>query len=68
MALDEPRDSDQVFDIEGFKYIVDTNFMEKAKPIMVDFSNYGFKIDCGIDFGASAGGCSGCGSTSNCCS
>jgi hypothetical protein len=39
--------------------------MEKATPIKVDFSEMGFKLDCGIDFG-SASGCSGCGKTSDC--
>jgi Fe-S cluster assembly iron-binding protein IscA len=63
MALDEPKATDHVFDIEGFQYIVDKDFMQKAKPIKVDFSEIGFKLDCAIDFGS---GCSACGSTSNC--
>jgi iron-sulfur cluster assembly protein len=65
MALDEPKDTDDVFDIEGFQYIVDKDFMEKAKPIKVDFSEMGFKLDCAVDFGA-ASGCSDCGTTNNC--
>lgn len=65
MALDESKDTDHVFEIDGFKYIVDKEFMEKAKPIKIDFSEMGFKLDCGIDFGP---GCSGCGSkTTSCC-
>ena len=60
MALDEPKATDDVFNIDGFEYVVDKDFMEKAKPIKVDFSEMGFKLDCGIDFG-SASGCSGCG-------
>ncbi len=63
MALDEPKDTDNVFDIDGFQYIVDKDFMEKAKFIKVDFSEMGFKLDSDIDFGA---GCSGCGTTSTC--
>ena len=31
MALDEPKDTDDVFDIEGFKYIVDKEFMKEAE-------------------------------------
>ena len=50
MALDEPRDTDNVFEIEGFKYIVDKKFMKEAEPIKVDFSGFGFQFDCGIDF------------------
>ena len=44
MALDEPKDSDDVFDIDGFTYIVDKTFMEQAKPVKIDFigaSSYG---------------------------
>jgi Fe-S cluster assembly iron-binding protein IscA len=65
MALDEPKATDDVFDIDGFQYIVDKDFMEKAKPIKVDFSEMGFKLDSGIDFG-SGSGCSGCGTTNTC--
>ena len=65
MALDESKDTDHVFDIDGFKYIVDKEFMEKTKPIKIDFSGMGFKLDCGIAFES---GCSSCGTkTSSCC-
>ena len=68
MALDEPKDTDHIFDIDGFKYIVDKEFMEKIKPIKIDFSVMGFKLDCGIDFGSAGSECSSCGTkTSSCC-
>jgi len=66
MALDEPKDTDNVYDVDNFKYIVDKDFMEKAKPIVVDFQAMGFKITSGIKIEAGTG-CSGCGSTSSCC-
>ena len=66
MALDEPRDSDEIYDIDGFRYIIDKDFGEKAQPIKVDFMGMGFKLDCGLDFGP-AGGCAGCGSASDSC-
>ena len=56
MALDEPNDTDEEFEVDGYKYIVNKEFLERAKPIKVDFHMYGFKLDCGIDFGDS-GGC-----------
>jgi iron-sulfur cluster assembly protein len=65
MALDEPKASDEVYEVDGFKYIVDKTFMEKAKPIKVDFAMYGFKLDCGIDFGS---GCGSCSTEGSCCS
>jgi hypothetical protein len=65
MALDEPNDTDDVVEIDGFKYIVNKEFLDKAKPIKVDFKMYGFKLDCGIDFGS---GCTSCGTSGSCCS
>ncbi len=61
MALDEPKDEDEVFDIDGFQFLVNKDFLEKAKPIKVDFLVHGFKLDCGLDFGP---GCSSCGTGS----
>jgi Fe-S cluster assembly iron-binding protein IscA len=65
MALDEPKDTDDVHDVNGFQFIVDKEFYEKAKPVTVDFLGYGFKISSSIDFGA-ASACSSCGSGSGC--
>jgi iron-sulfur cluster assembly protein len=61
MALDEPRETDQVFNVNGFKFIVDKDFYEKAKPVKVDFMGYGFRISSNLQLGASGcgGGCSG---------
>jgi iron-sulfur cluster assembly protein len=69
MALDEPNDLDQQFDVDGFKYLVNKEFLGRAQPIKVDFHMYGFKLDCAMEFNAGgAGGCSGCGTskTSSC--
>ncbi len=66
MALDEPRETDDTLEIDDFKFVVNKDFMEKAKPIKVDFSPMGFKLDCGIDFGAAA--CGSCDTTGSCCS
>ena len=62
MALDEPKESDNVYDVNVFQFIMDKVFDEKARPVTVDFLGYGFKISSNIDFGPSSG-CSGCGST-----
>ncbi|VEN73823.1 conserved hypothetical protein [Candidatus Desulfarcum epimagneticum] len=68
MALDEAKKTDDEYEIEGFKYIVDKEFMKKAAPIKVDFSPYGFKLTSGMDLGAGQEGCSGCGSSAGGCS
>jgi len=65
MALDEPKDTDDVHEVNGFQFIVDKDFYEKAKPVTVDFLGYGFKISSSIDFGQ-ASACSSCGSGSGC--
>jgi hypothetical protein len=44
MALDEPKDTDDVFDVNGFQFIVDKEFYKKAQP--------------SIEFDASCGSCS----------
>ena len=65
MALDEPKDTDNVYDVNGCQFIVDKDFYEKAKPVTVDFLGYGFKISSGIEFGPTSG-CSSCSSDSGC--
>jgi Fe-S cluster assembly iron-binding protein IscA len=37
MALDEPKDDDSVFDVNGFQFIMEKEFYEKAQPVKVDF-------------------------------
>jgi iron-sulfur cluster assembly protein len=63
MALDEPRDTDIAFDIDGFKYIVDKEFMKEAESIKVDFSGFGFQFDCAIEFDE---GCTACPTSAAC--
>ena len=65
MALDEPTENDNIYEIDGNKYIVEKTFMEKVAPIKIDFSARGYKISCGTDFEA---GCSSCGTKGSCCS
>ncbi len=53
MALDEPKETDTVYDIDGFSYLVDAEFIEKVKPIKVDFVDIGFRLSCAVDFSRS---------------
>ena len=61
MALDEPKESDDTFDVKGLKFVVDKEFMERAQTIKIDFTGMGFSLDSGLDLGqgGSCGGCSG---------
>jgi len=63
MALDELKDTDDVFDIDGFRFVVDKEFLKEAEPIKVDFAHFGFQIDCSLQFEE---GCSGCGTSRAC--
>ncbi len=62
MALDEPRETDKVFENDGVTYLIDQDLFEKVKPINVDYVvQHGMgrlKIDSSLPAGE--GGCSGC--------
>jgi len=64
MALDEPKDNDSINEIDGFKYLVDKDFLAKAQPIKVDFLEYGFKLTSNLELQAGCGG--GCSSAGSC--
>ena len=66
MALDEPKDSDDVYEVKGFKLVVDKTFMQQAKMIKIDFTGMGFSLDSKLDLGGSD--CGSCGSAGSCCS
>lgn len=57
MALDEPKDADHVYDIDGFKYVVNKDFMKTAKQIKVDYHDIGFKVTSELKMDAGCGGC-----------
>ena len=64
MALDEPKDTDDTYEVKGHKFVVDKEFMEKAEEIRIDFTGMGFSLDSNMDLGQP--GCSGCGSGGSC--
>lgn len=63
MALDEPKGTDSVFDINGFQFIIDEDLLLEAKPIKVDFAHFGFQLDCALQFDE---GCTACSTSSAC--
>lgn len=64
MALDEPKNEDEIFDEKGTKFIIDKDLFSQAKPINVDFINTpngsGFKLSSALkaEAGAGCGSCS----------
>ncbi len=63
MALDEQKDTDDVFVVNNFQYIVDKDFMKKASPIKIDFLVTGFKVDSSIELNSV---CSSCSTSKSC--
>ena len=66
MALDEPKDTDDAFDVKGLKFVVDKDFMQKAENIKIDFTGMGFHLDSNMDMGGGSSGCGSCGSGGSC--
>lgn len=44
MALDEPKDNDEIFTIDGFTYAIDKGLLEATQPVTIDFKSIGFHI------------------------
>ena len=49
LALDETKDTDSIFDINGFQFIIDEDLLGKAAPIKVDFAYFGFHLECALE-------------------
>jgi Fe-S cluster assembly iron-binding protein IscA len=45
LDLDEIKDTDTVFDIDVFQFIVDEDLLEKTVPIKIDYTRSGFQFD-----------------------
>lgn len=63
VGMDEQRDGDLTFVIDGLTYVVEHGFFEQIKPVTVDFCNNIFTVSAAVSFGD---GCSGCGSSGSC--
>jgi iron-sulfur cluster assembly protein len=66
LALDESKDTDDVFDADGYSFVVDKELMTKAQPITVDLSYMGFQVNSSLELGG--GGCSSGSCSSGSCS
>jgi iron-sulfur cluster assembly protein len=59
IALEKPQETDEIFEIEGFQYIIDKKLLKNVEPIKVDSDGFGFRISgSGI---AHQHGCGNCG-------
>lgn len=49
MALDEPNDLDCRFDIEGFQFLINKEFLQKSYPVDVDYNGRSYKINLWVE-------------------
>jgi Fe-S cluster assembly iron-binding protein IscA len=54
MVLDEPKETDDVYEVNSFTMLVDKDLHKKTKDITVDYVSYGM----GSGFPVGGGGCS----------
>ena len=68
MVLDEPKDSDDVYEVNGFTMLVDKGLHQMTQDITVDYVSYdtgsGFKLTSEVTVGGGCGG--GCSSSCSC--
>ena len=64
MALDEPKENDEVMDNNGITYLVEKGLFDQVKPITVDFvestMGSGFSIQSSLQTGGGCGSCTSC--------
>ncbi len=64
MALDESKDSDEIFEIGNQPYVIDKELLAESAPVIVDFNEMGYKIDTNMVMPESE--CGGCSSAGTC--
>jgi Fe-S cluster assembly iron-binding protein IscA len=62
MVLDEPKQTDDVFKVNGFTMLVDKELHVKTQDITIDYVSYGmgsgFRVASEMPVGGGEGGCS----------
>ncbi len=62
MALDEPRNDDEVIDEQGTRFVIEKDLFNQVQPISIDFittpQGSGFKLDSRLPKGDGCGSCS----------
>jgi Fe-S cluster assembly iron-binding protein IscA len=43
LVLDEPKDADEKFEVDGLTYLIDKDLMEKSGTVKVDFVDNGWQ-------------------------
>lgn len=64
LALDEPRDGDDSFELSGYTVIAEKSLLASTGAISIDMNEYGFTVDSENPIEAGSCGSGGCGSSS----
>ena len=67
LALDEAGDTDSTFETNGYTMVINTELLGLISSATISMTEMGFVVTPEKDLPNSGGGCSGCGSSSNCC-
>jgi iron-sulfur cluster assembly protein len=65
MALDETKPSDDIYETNGYRFIMDRTLLEQAQPVEIDYADMSFRISSHLQL---SGGCQSCGTAGSCCS
>lgn len=65
MAVDEKKDNDDSFEIDGIEYLMDSQLLKDAKPVEVSYSGTGFQLSSSLELSSA---CGSCGTHGSCCS
>jgi len=66
LVLDEPKESDTVFKVNGYTMIMDKDLQESTKEVTVDYVNYGIRAGFQVTSQVPVAGGGGCGSSCSC--
>ena len=61
LDVDEIRNTDTVFEIDGFQFIIDEDLFIEAQPISIDYNTIsGFQFDSSLEFEDECSACECC--------
>ncbi len=69
MALDEPKDDDDVMDNNGIKFVMDNqtaDILRQSGGLTIDYIDEAYRRGYMLQLGATGGGCGSCSSDGGC--
>jgi iron-sulfur cluster assembly protein len=70
LALDEPKNNDETYEVDGLKFLVDKELLTNCREIKIDFidagARSGFSISSPVPLSGGSSCASSCGSGGSC--